>query len=131
VTRFVGLAGMVLVLAWVTAHVAYLGPVREAGPVTLVWALVLTGAAGLVAAASVLLWGVLLGRTTPAWMRFARTARTAAATIGAGLAVVGLLHYRQTEPAGELQWLVTGLALLAAAALVHWWISRAARDALT
>jgi hypothetical protein len=38
-----------------------------------------------------------------------------------------LLHYRDTAPPGEVQWLVLGLSVLLGAGLVHWWLSRLER----
>jgi hypothetical protein len=43
--------------------------------------------------------------------------------------VVGLLHYRNTEPRGEIHWIVLGLVVLVGAAGVHWWLARRAREA--
>jgi hypothetical protein len=40
---------------------------------------------------------------------------------------VGLLHYRDTEPQGELRWLVLGLVVLVGAGVVHWWVMRTVR----
>src|SRR5512134_354220 len=99
----------------------YLGPVREAAELTVAWIVWLAAASGLVAAITVLGFGLLQGRSSPAWLRFVRVARTAAALIGGAVVIIGLLHYRDTEPRGEVHWIVLGLAVLAGAAVVHWW----------
>lgn len=120
-------AAVLLVLAWVIAHVLYLGPIRDATELTVTWGAVLAVASLLVGALAVLLGGLLLGRTGPAWLAFVRRARTAAAVLGSALVVVGLVHYRDTEPEGEVHWIVLGLAVLVVAAAVHLWLRRAER----
>ena len=61
------------------------------------------------------------------WLRFMRLARNVATVLGSGLVVLGLLHYRDTEPHGEVRWLVLGLVVLVGAAIVHWWRGRTNR----
>jgi len=128
-TRAAGSVALAVIAVWVVAHMLYIGPVREAAEVTLVWALGF-GAACLVIAAMVLLGvGVTLGESRRVWLRFVRLARTVAAIIGGALVVIGLLPYRDTEPRGEIHWLVLGIAVLAGALIVHWWVVRATRRA--
>src|SRR5262249_60490480 len=50
--------------------------------------------------------------------------RTVAAVIGCGMFVVGLLHYRDTEPSGEIHWIVLGLGILLGSGVVHLWVVR-------
>lgn len=128
-TRAAGGVALAVIAVWVVAHMLYIGPVREAAEVTVVWALGF-GAACLVIAAMVLLGvGVMLGESRPVWLRFVRLARSIAAVIGGALVLIGLLHYRDTEPRGEIHWLVLGIAVLAGALIVHWWVVRATRRA--
>jgi hypothetical protein len=47
--------------------------------------------------------------------------------VGSALVLVGLLHYRDTEPRGEIHWLALGLGVLTGSLLVHWWVVRATR----
>ena len=68
-------------------------------------------------------WPLLL----PAWLRFVRIARNVAAVIGGALVVVGLLHYRETEPQGEIYWVVLGVLVLVGSGVVHWWVLREIR----
>ena len=121
-SRVLGGAALLLVVVWIIAHVLNLGPIRDAAEVALAWLAWAAAAIGLVAALTMLAVGLLLGRTNPAWLRFVRLSRTIAAVLGSALIVVGLLHYRDTEPRGEIQWLVLGLAVLTAAGIVHWWV---------
>lgn len=128
-SRAAGSLALAVVAVWIVAHMLYIGPVREAAEVTLLWALGF-GAACLVIAAMVLLGvGVTLGESRPAWLRFVRLARTVAAVAGGALVLIGLLHYRDTEPHGEIHWIVLGVAVLAGALIVHWWVVRATRRA--
>ena len=125
--RAVGGIAPAIVAVWVVAHVLYIGPVQDAAEVTLVWVLGFF-AASLVAAAMVLV-GVAMtqGTTRPVWLRFVRVARNVAAVVGCALILVGLLHYRDTEPQGEIHWLVLGLCVLVGSGVVHWWVVRAIR----
>ncbi len=119
-----------LVVLWIVAHMLYLGPVLDATEATVAWGVTILVAGGLIAALALLTVGLLIGRTSPAWLRFVRTARTTGAVFGSAVIVAGLLHYRDTEPQGEITWVVVGLAVLAAAGLVHFWVVRAQRAAL-
>jgi hypothetical protein len=121
-SRLLGSAALLLVLAWIVAHLLYLGPIREVAEITLTWLAWVLAASGLVAALTILAFGLLAGRTNPTWLRFVRFSRTAAAVLGCALVVVGLLHYRDTEPHGDIQWLLLGLAVLLGAAVVHAWV---------
>jgi hypothetical protein len=128
-SRALGGVALLVLAVWIVAHMLYIGPVREAAEATLVWTLGF-GAACLVVAAMVLLAvGVTLGETRPVWLRFVRLARSVAAVIGSTLVLIGLLHYRDTEPHGEIHWLLLGLGVLAGALIVHWWVVRATRRA--
>ncbi|MGH7324975.1 MAG: hypothetical protein ACREJ9_10055 [Candidatus Rokuibacteriota bacterium] len=129
-SRLVGWITVSLVIAWVLAHLLFLGPIRDATETTLAWAVWLVAVSGVVAALTVLGFGLATGRSRPAWLRFVAWARTAAAVVGCGLVVIGLLHYRDTEPRGEIHWIVLGLAVLAGAAVVHWWVVRTQRQIL-
>jgi hypothetical protein len=126
-SRTVGVIALAILAVWVLAHLLYIGPVQDAVESTLVWILGLASVS-LVAAALVLL-GVALsvGSSRPAWLRFVRIARNVAAVVGSALILVGLLHYRDTEPQGELRWLVLGLVVLVGAGVVHWWVMRTVR----
>ncbi len=125
--RGLGVVALAIVAVWVVAHLLYIGPVQEAAEATLVWTLGLA-AASLVGAAMVLL-GVAMaqGGSRPAWLRFVQVARNVSAVVGCALIVVGLLHYRETEPQGEIYWVVLGLLVLAGAGVVHWWVVREIR----
>jgi len=126
-SRTLGSLAALLVVAWAIAHLLYLGPIRDASEVVLAWALWLGAASAVVAALTMLAFGLIAGASNPATLRFVQWARTAAAFIGCALIVIGLLHYRETEPEGEIAWIVLGLAVLAGAGLVHWWVVRAQR----
>ena len=124
-SRAAGTVALAFVAVWVIAHVLYIGPVQEAAEVTLVW--VVTSVAICLLMAAIVLLGVALalGESRPVWLRFMRLARSVGTVLGCALVVVGLLHYRDTEPQGELRWLVLGLSVLVGAAIVHWWVQRA------
>jgi hypothetical protein len=126
-SRILGSAVLLLVTVWIIALVLYLGPVRDAAEVTLTWLAWAAAASAAVAALTMFAFGLLLGRTSPSWLRVVRLSRTVAAVLGSVLIAVGLLHYRDTEPHGDIQWLVLGLAVLIAAGVVHWWVVLTAR----
>ena len=125
--RAVGGVALVLVAVWVVAHLLYIGPVQDAAEATLVWVLGFAVASLVIAALVLLAVGMILGESRPVWLRFVRLARSIAAVVGSALVLVGLLHYRDTEPRGEIHWLVLGLGVLAGALVVHWWVVRATR----
>ena len=125
--RAIGGVALVLVAVWVVAHLLYIGPVQDAAEATLVWVLGFAVASLVIAAMVLLAVGMMLGESRPVWLRFVRLARSIAAVVGSALVLVGLLHYRDTEPRGEIHWLVLGLGVLAGALVVHWWVVRAAR----
>jgi hypothetical protein len=127
VIRLAAWLGALLVAAWVVAHMLYLGPIRDATEVTLAWAFALTAVSAVVAAVAVLAFGLATAGSRPAWLRFVSGARSVAAVIGCALIVVGLLHYRDTEPQGDVRWIVVGLVVLAAAGAVHFWVVRTQR----
>jgi hypothetical protein len=121
-----------LAVLWFMAHILYVGPMETPeSEVTLVWVLGIAAAALVVAAVLLLAIGPTLGPARPVWLTFGRVARNGAAMVGAVLVVVGLLHYRDTEPQGEIAWIVLGVVILAGSGLVHWWIMRARRKELT
>jgi hypothetical protein len=131
VTRVLSVLGVGLVILWVVAHLLYLGPIQAATETLIAWLAGITAVSALIAGVTVLAWGVFQGSTSPAWLRFVGQARTIAAVIGSALVVVGLLHYRDTEPRGEIGWLVAGLVVLAAALAVHAWLAVTARRNLS
>lgn len=118
-----------LVVLWVIAHLLQLGPIRDATDVVLVWLIGLTAASAVAAALTVVVVGLLLGATRPAWLRFVKGARTVAAVGGCGLIVVGLIRYQDTEPP-DIRWLAAGLVVLVAAGIVHAWVTFATRRTL-
>lgn len=93
----------------------------------LLWLVCLAAVSGLIAAVTLLTIGLILGQTSPMWLRLVQLCRTAGTVLGSILVVGGLLHYRDTEPQGEIQWLVFGLVVLAGAALVHFWLALLSR----
>jgi len=127
-TRTAGTIALIVVAVWLVAHVLYIGPVQAAAEVTMAWALGIAAASVGVAAIVLLAVGLTLGGSRPAWLRFVRGTRTAAATLGGALVVVGLLHYRDF---GQVHWIVLGLAVLVGAGLVHGWVLYAQRKLLT
>jgi hypothetical protein len=125
--RALGVIALLVVGVWLVAHLLWIGPVEAAAQTTVLWALgLMTGGVG-VAAVVLLAVALVAGPGQPAWLKFARVARNAAAVLGCALIVVGLVHYRNTEPHGEIHWVVLGLVVLAGAGVVHWWLNRVQR----
>ena len=118
---------VVLVLMWVIAHMLYLGPVEAMTETAITWVTVVATGSALVAGMTVLLWGAAQGYSSPAWLRFLGHARTTITVLGVALVIVGLLHWRDTEPRNDLQLVVLGCVVLAAAAVVQAWVVLAAR----
>ena len=126
-SRALGVAALGLIGFWVVAHLLWMGPVETAAETTAMFALgLLTGGVG-VAAIVLLAVALAVGGTQPALLKFARGARNAAAVLGCALIVVGLVHYRSTEPRGEIHWVVLGMAVLIGSGIVHWWLARVER----
>lgn len=98
--RPLGIIALLLVGLWLVAQLLWIGPVESDTETTAMLTLgLLSGGVGVVA---IVLLAVVLavGATQPAVVKFARGARTAAAVLGCALIVVGLVHYRSTEPRG-------------------------------
>jgi hypothetical protein len=126
-TRVLGFLALGIVGVWLVAHLLWIGPIESAAQTTVLWVLaLLTGGVG-VAAIVLLAVALAVGPAQPAWLKFARGARNAAAVLGCALIVVGLVHYRETEPRGEIHWVVLGMAVLAGSGVVHWWLERVQR----
>jgi hypothetical protein len=121
---------LLLVAVWAVAHLLYLGPVETATEALVTWITVFAAASAVIAACTVLVWGLFLGHRSPAWYRFVEQARTAAMLVGMALVVVGLVHYRDTEPRNELHLVMLGCAVLAGAVFVQGWLFIAARRRL-
>jgi hypothetical protein len=128
-TRAIGTVALGVLGVWLIAHVLWIGPVESAAETTVMWILGIAAASVALGGTALLLVGLVLGRTQPAWLSYVRFARTGAIVLGCLLIVVGLLHYRNTEPRGEIHWVVVGLVVLVGAAAVHWWLARRAREA--
>jgi hypothetical protein len=128
-SRAAGSVALAIVAVWVVAHLLYIGPVQDAAEAALLWAIGFVAVCLVVAALVLLGVGLALGASQPAWLRFVRLARTAGVWTGSALVLIGLVHYRDTEPQGEIRWIVLGLAVLAGALLVHGWVVRASRRA--
>ncbi|HXH83093.1 MAG TPA: hypothetical protein VNN07_09210, partial [Candidatus Tectomicrobia bacterium] len=71
-TRAVVTLVLALVAAWVVAHVLYIGPVETALEVTVVWALVFVVGCLVAAALVLLVVGLALGESRPAWLKLVR-----------------------------------------------------------
>jgi hypothetical protein len=128
-TRALGTLALGVIGVWLIAHVLWIGPVESAAQTTVMWVLGIAAASVTLGGTALLLVGLILGRTQPAWLNYVRFARSGAVVLGSLLVIVGLLHYRNTEPRGEIHWVVLGLLVLAAAGGVHWWLARQAREA--
>ena len=126
-TRGLGAIALAIVVVWLLAHLLYVGPVQDATEVGVLWVLGFATSSLVGAAIILLVVAMALGQTRPAWLRFVRGARNVAAVVGCALILVGLLHYRDTEPRGEIHWLVIGLVVLAGAGVVHLWLVRTIR----
>ena len=125
--RVLGIVALGLVGVWLIAHLLWMGPVEAAAETTAMWALgLLTGGVG-VAAIVLLAVALSVGGTQPALLKFARGARNASAVLGCALIVVGLVHYRATEPRSEIHWVLLGMMVLVGSAIVHWWLTRVQR----
>ena len=123
-TRALGTVALGVVGVWLVAHVLWIGPVESAAETTVMWILGIAAASVTLAGIALLCVGLVLGRTQPAWLNYVRFARSGAVVLGCLVIVIGLLHYRNTEPRGEIHWVVIGLFVLIVAAAVHWWLTR-------
>jgi hypothetical protein len=126
-TRSLGTLALGLVGVWLVANVLLVGPVENGSERTAMWAFGFVAAAVTIAGLILLCVGLVLGRTQPAWLNYVKFARTGAAILGCLIVVLGLLHYRNTEPRGEIHWVVFGLFVLVVAGAVQWWLGRQAR----
>jgi hypothetical protein len=128
-TRALGTLALGVVGVWLVAHVLWIGPVESAAETTVMWILGIAAASITLGGIALLCVGLILGRTQPAWLTYVRLARSGAVILGCLVVVIGLLHYRNTEPRGEVLWIVLGLFVLIVAAAVQWWLTRLARQA--
>ena len=129
-TRIIATLAAIGVGVWVLAHVFFTGPVENTSEVAAVWTFGIAAASFVVAAVVLLAVGMALGRTRPTWLGFVAAARTIATVVGAALIIAGILRYRDTEPHGEIYWLVLGLVVLLGAGVVHLWLAHARRREL-
>jgi hypothetical protein len=123
-TRALGTLALGVVGVWLVAHVLWIGPVESAAETTVMWILGIAAASVTLGGIALLCVGLVLGRTQPAWLNYVRFARSGAVVLGSLIIVIGLLHYRNTEPRGEIHWVVIGLFVLIVAAAVQWWLTR-------
>jgi hypothetical protein len=126
-TRALGTLALGLVGVWLVANVLLLGPAESGSERTAMWVFGFIAAAVTIAALILLCVGLVLGRTQPAWLNYVRFARTGAVALGCLIVVLGLLHYRNTEPRAEIQWVVFGVLVLVVAGAVDWWLARQAK----
>ena len=122
--RALGGLALGILAFWLVVHLILMGRTNNTAEATAMFALgIVTGAVG-VAAIAILTVGLALGGPSPALVKVAESARTAAAVLGCTLIIVGLVHYRSTEPHGEIHWVVLGMMVLLGAGVVHWWLGR-------
>lgn len=126
-TRALGTLALGLVGVWLVANVLLVGPAEPGSERTAMWVFGFIAAAVTIAGLILLCVGLVLGRTQPAWLNYVRFARTGAVVLGSLIVVLGLLHYRNTEPRAEIHWVVFGLFVLVVAAAVQWWLTRQAK----
>ena len=125
--RALGILALGIVGLWLVAHLLWMGPVETGAETTAIFALgLLTGSVG-IASIVILAIALVVGGTQPALRKFAHGARNAAAVLGCALIVVGLVHYRNTEPEGQIRWVVLGMVVLLGSGVVHWWLRHTAR----
>ena len=129
-TRALGTLALGLVGVWLVANVLLVGPAESGSERTAMWLFGFVAAAVAVAGLVLLCVGLVLGPTRPAWLNYVRFARTGAVVLGCLIVVLGLLHYRNTEPRGEIHWVLFGLFVLVVAGAVHWWLMREAKRAI-
>ena len=126
-SRALGILALGIVGFWLVAHLLWMGPLETAAETTAMFALgLLTGGVG-VASIVILAIALVMGGPQPALLKFAHGARNASVVLGSALIIVGLIHYRNTEPRGEIHWVVLGTVVLLGSAVVHWWLRRVQR----
>jgi hypothetical protein len=128
-TRALGTLALGLVGVWLVANVLIVGPAEPGSERMAMWVFGFVAAAVAIAALILLIVGLVLARSQPAWLNYVRFARTGAVVLGCLIVVLGLLHYRNTEPRAEIHWVVFGVLVLLVAGAVHWWLARQARRA--
>src|SRR5437763_3066097 len=107
-SRALGILALGIVGFWLVAHLLWMGPLETAAETTAMFALgLLTGGVG-VASIVILAIALVMGGPQPALLKFAHGARNASVVLGSALIIVGLIHYRNTEPRGEIHWVVLG-----------------------